>query len=137
MGKNSVLPKNGKKVESFIRLFKNYKELVAIITFFTGGVFWLHGYFATKNHVKIVNRMVNNQISMVENRIYRKILFDSFNTKLLKLSEIAGVGEKTGEQKKTCHQLQEEVNLIRKNLELANEKYENSYRIFLAQSFEK
>jgi hypothetical protein len=32
----------------FLDILKEYKELIAILVFFLGGVLWMFGYFATK-----------------------------------------------------------------------------------------
>jgi hypothetical protein len=35
----------------FLDILKEYKELIAILVFFLGGVLWMFGYFATKQQL--------------------------------------------------------------------------------------
>lgn len=61
-------------ISYFLTRLKEYKEFIAIIAFFMGGIMWIYGFFATKNEVKVLRCLMNNQIILIEARINKKFL---------------------------------------------------------------
>ena len=67
--KNTVNAKS-----SYLLRLKEYKEFIAIILFFMGGVIWITGFFATRNQVEIMECLLHNKISLVESKVTMLIL---------------------------------------------------------------
>lgn len=71
------------KARSVINTLKEYKEIIAILVFFIGGVLWIFGFFATKNEVKKFKYIVLTKVNIEEN--YR--LLDNLQRELDELTE--------------------------------------------------
>jgi hypothetical protein len=56
------------QVNRFAEFLKEYKELIAAIGFFAGGILWVFGYFATKEEVRILNCLLTQHVKLLEGR---------------------------------------------------------------------
>ena len=57
------------KLTSFLKAAGAYKEFVALVVFFLGGVFWAFAYFATKQQLKEVQCIMNANMAFVQSRM--------------------------------------------------------------------
>jgi hypothetical protein len=57
------------KLASFLKAAGAYKEFVALVVFFLGGVFWAFAYFATKQQLKEVQCIMNANMAFVQSRM--------------------------------------------------------------------
>ena len=69
----------------FVTRLKEYKEFIAILVFFMGGFFWIYGFFATKDQVKVLQCLTNNNIALIECRMQKRFLFAFHPSSLSKL----------------------------------------------------
>ena len=79
------------KGNKFIAFVKEYKELVATIAFFIGGILWVFGYFATKEEFRALtdstskqNRLLNcllqKHVQVLAGRHVLKVSYDDLIT---------------------------------------------------------
>jgi hypothetical protein len=66
----------GKPSNRFMDALNRYKELIAIIVFFVGGISWLYGYFATKEQVRVMKCLLNTNIEFIQYQLQEKLAFD-------------------------------------------------------------
>src|SRR5437763_793316 len=67
------------RVESpnaFLSTLNKYKELIAVMIFFIGGVSWIYGYFATKEQVRFVKCLMNTNIELIQYQLQQKLILD-------------------------------------------------------------
>src|SRR5271154_7189725 len=78
-------------LKTFIAFVKDYKELVAAIAFFVGGIFWVFGYFATKEEFhalrdatssqnKVLICMLQMQVKLLEGELQSEVYRDELMT---------------------------------------------------------
>jgi hypothetical protein len=53
----------------FLDTLKEYKELIAILVFFLGGVLWMFGYFATKQQLTELRCWMRANVEFVQARM--------------------------------------------------------------------
>jgi hypothetical protein len=46
-----------------------YKEFIALLAFFLGGVFWIFAYFATKEQLKSIQCLMNANLTAIQGRM--------------------------------------------------------------------
>jgi hypothetical protein len=111
------------KGNKFIAFVKEYKELVATIAFFVGGVLWVFGYFATKeefrvlreatsDHNKQLNCLLKNHVKLLAGRHTLKVSYD----------DLMAVQEEI--RKQTASGLQFSENDIKKTVKLEHQRDE-------------
>jgi hypothetical protein len=57
------------KLSSFLKIANEYKELVGLIAFVTGGIFWAFAYFATKQQLLETRCILNANIAFIQDRM--------------------------------------------------------------------
>ena len=58
---------NGER--KFLDILKEYKELIAVLVFFLGGVLWMFGYFATKKQLTELRCWMHANVEFVQGRM--------------------------------------------------------------------
>jgi hypothetical protein len=53
----------------FIAKLGEYKEFLALLIFFLGGVFWIFAYFATKEQLKTVQCLMNSNFAVIQGKL--------------------------------------------------------------------
>jgi hypothetical protein len=57
------------KLSSFLKVADQYKEFVALVVFFLGGIFWAFAYFATKQQLTETRCILNANIDFIQSRM--------------------------------------------------------------------
>ena len=56
-------------LSSFLKIANEYKEFVALVVFVIGGIFWAFDYFATKEQVKVLHCILNENMTFVQGKM--------------------------------------------------------------------
>lgn len=95
-----------------------YKEFVAILVFFAGGLFWIYGYFATKNQVDRLSCVMEQNIQMLRGKMEYQYFIDLLEENK---SEIKHVRKSIREAKKNNQPFEKSEELL---LELEEQRTE-------------
>jgi hypothetical protein len=57
------------KLSSFLKIANEYKELVGLVVFVVGGIFWAFAYFATKQQLVETRCILNANIAFIQDRM--------------------------------------------------------------------
>jgi hypothetical protein len=60
-------------IAKFLAKLKEYKELIALIMFFVGGIIWLYAAFATKSYVASIRCLLGATIERVDNEAQSRV----------------------------------------------------------------
>src|SRR5262245_7951462 len=55
--------------KSLLGTLKDYKEFIAILVFFIGGILWIFGYFATKKQLDELHCLMNANVDFIQGRM--------------------------------------------------------------------
>ncbi|RWO49230.1 hypothetical protein [Mesorhizobium sp.] len=72
MATNSAPGGDQEKLRSLFSYLRDFKEVVAIVIFFVGGVIWLYAAFATKQYVAEVKCLLGATIERIDNEAQAK-----------------------------------------------------------------
>ena len=103
-----------------------YKELVVVILVLVGGFSWIVGYFATKEQVEILRCLINENISMVESRMHRKILIEELARKDVEVRALADSESESEHDIEIRMRVRREVEMISDSLRFETQKYQAS-----------
>jgi hypothetical protein len=109
----------GKPSSGFLDALNRYKELIAIIVFFIGGISWLYGYFATKEQVKVMKCLMNTNIEYIQYQLQQKLAFDEtrqYDAEHLRLEMLE---KRSTEDSLKLHELEQHIDLSKKRVENA------------------
>jgi hypothetical protein len=112
----------GKPSNPFIDALNRYKELIAIIVFFIGGLSWLYGYFATKEQVRVMKCLMNTNIEFIQYQLQQKLAFDERRQYDAEHLRIEGLEKRTREDNLNLHELETNIDLAKKRVENARSK---------------
>ncbi|MFX0199001.1 MAG: hypothetical protein ACFFCW_23000 [Candidatus Hodarchaeota archaeon] len=101
------------QANSFLNRLREYKEFIAILVFVVGGFMWIYGFFATKQQVRVLQCLMNQQIALVESRMTSKFLCEEIVQKLLELQKLNEKHDKSNEEIKRSLEVQEEIRRLR------------------------
>ena len=74
--------------DGFVQRLKEYKEFVAVLVFFLGGVTWAYGVFATQQQINQLKCLLNTNISLIHNQTQSRFLLQELTSKQMHLAEI-------------------------------------------------
>lgn len=57
------------KLSLFVKKVGEYKEFVALVVFFLGGIFWAFAYFATKAQLKEIQCIMNANMNFIQGKM--------------------------------------------------------------------
>ena len=116
----------------FITRLKEYKEFIVILVFFIGGFMWIYGYFATKEQVKVLQCLTNQNITLIESRMQKKFLFDELNQKGMELEKLLKKADVLNEERRKVIQLTNEIEIIKANLKKTEARYDEAFNFLKA-----
>ncbi|WP_157973675.1 hypothetical protein [Tropicimonas sp. IMCC34043] len=95
---------------------KDYKEFVAILVFFLGGLLWVYGVFATQKQVDQIKCLLNTNISLIHNQTQSRFLLQELTSKQLSLAEVierGNAGTPHRGDRRLALQLETEIDLLK------------------------
>jgi hypothetical protein len=120
------------QANTFVALIKEYKELIATIVFFVGGVLWIFGYFATKEELRGFREAASTQNKVLHCLLEKHVqLLEGKQKWKLSSDELMTVQEDIRKQVPTSAQFSE--NDIRKSVRLEQQREEIRTRISSAE----
>jgi hypothetical protein len=127
----------GKPSSPFMEALNRYKELIAIIFFFIGGISWLYGYFATKEQMRVMKCLMNTNIEFIQYQLQQKLAFDErrqYDAEHLRLE----TSEKhSREDDLNLHDLEQRIDLAKKKAETAISKIAEAEHILQSNECEE
>ena len=112
---------DGTKSASFLQRLKEYKEFIAILVFFFGGVLWILGYFATKKQVDDLRCLLNANVDFIQGKIDAASLSQLLIQNLEQTNVIASKTTLTSEEIQKRIQLETGTKDISRQLALAQD----------------
>ena len=120
------------QANTFVALIKEYKELIATIAFFVGGVLWIFGYFATKEELRVFRDTASIQNKTLHCLLQKHVqLLEGKHKRKLSLDELVAILEDIQKHAPTSIQISE--NDIKKITRLEQQKEEVRTRIAAAE----
>jgi hypothetical protein len=90
----------------FLDIVKEYKELIAILVFFLGGVLWMFGYFATKQQLTELRCWMRANVEFVQGRMDAANLSDLSVKNIEDLTALSEKATLSADEKARKHRLE-------------------------------
>jgi hypothetical protein len=90
----------------FLNILKEYKELIAILVFFLGGVLWMFGYFATKQQLTELRCWMRANVEFVQGRMDAANLSDLSVKNIEDLTALSEKATLSADEKARKHRLE-------------------------------
>jgi hypothetical protein len=90
----------------FLDILKEYKELIAILVFFLGGVLWMFGYFATKQQLTELRCWMRANVEFVQGRMDAANLSDLSVKNIEDLTALSEKATLSADEKARKHRLE-------------------------------
>jgi hypothetical protein len=87
-------------------ILKEYKELIAILVFFLGGVLWMFGYFATKQQLTELRCWMRANVEFVQGRMDAANLSDLSVKNIEDLTALSEKATLSADEKARKHRLE-------------------------------
>jgi hypothetical protein len=111
------------QANKFVAFMKEYKELIATIVFFLGGVSWVFGYFATKEELRVFRDTASTQNKILHCVLQKHVqLLEGKQQWKVSSDELMAIQEEIRKQAPTSAQFSE--NDIRKIVRLEQQRDE-------------
>lgn len=121
----------------FIDALNKYKELIAVIVFFIGGVSWLYGYFATKEQVSVMKCLMNANIEFVQYQLQQKLALDERRQEDAQHLRLETAPTRTPEDVLNMRELEQQIALAKKRAEDALSKIDEAEHILQSDACEE
>ena len=95
---------NGER--KFLDILKEYKELIAVLVFFLGGVLWMFGYFATKKQLTELRCWMHANVEFVQGRMDAANLSDLSVKNIEELTALSEKATLSADEKARKHRLE-------------------------------
>lgn len=125
MNENSNSKQKDKR-SGFLLILGEYKELIAIIVFFVGGILWLYGFFATKREIKELKCLLNTNVSIIHNQMMNKFLLEELTENRLKQESIRNKKNLTPQDFEDLVNQENKANLLQKSIDDAIKDHKNA-----------
>ena len=103
----------------FLDILKEYKELIAILVFFLGGVLWMFGYFATKQQLTELRCWMRANVEFVQGRMDAANLSDLSVKNIEELTMLSEKGTLSASEKARKLRLEQAKDEIARKLAAA------------------
>jgi lipid A disaccharide synthetase len=112
---------------NFITRLKEYKEFILILVFFVSGFMWIFSYFATKEQVKVLQCLTDQNIILIESRMQKKFLFDELIQKGMEIEKIFKKADVLNEESRKVIQLTNEIEMLKEKLKMTSARYDEAF----------
>lgn len=106
---------------------REYKEFIAILVFFLGGFFWIYGVFETKEQVRILQCLTNQNIGMIQARMQRGFFLNDLTKKAIEYDGLSRTEDRSAEENQRMIRLKTEIETIKTDLKMAQQRYDQSF----------
>lgn len=109
----------------FLTRLSEYREFIAILVFFTLGLMWIYGFFATKKQLAELKCLMTHNISMIDSQMQSTFVLDDLTANGIEQEKLAAENDLSNGDKARLVRLRNEAEVLKERLKKAHQEYED------------